>query len=38
MIMREFNEIEKEILRKLVNARKQYNIGEVCLATILNEH
>lgn len=38
MIMREFNEIEKEILRKLVNARKQYNIREVCLATILNEH
>lgn len=38
MIMREFNEIEKDILRKIVNARKQYDIREVCLATILDEH
>ena len=36
--MREFNDIEKNILRKLVETRKQYNIKETCLATILDEH
>ena len=38
MIMREFNEIEKDILRKLVETRKQYSIKETCLASILDEH
>ena len=36
--MREFNDIEKNILRKLVKTRKQYDIRETCLASILDEH
>ena len=36
--MREFNDIEKGILSKLVATKNQYDIRETCLAQILDEH